>query len=179
MAIITTIRLTANTESAQDMSNLLPSVGKHKTANAITDYLGALAGGLRLGTLDIQVNGGTTGVQASGTLTGSTVVAGNTAVIAGTTFTATASATPTALQFTVGANDTATMANLAAAINAHANMAGVVTATSSGAVVTVTAYPFGIAGNYLPLSATGAITASAATLTGGVNITYNTFRYGV
>jgi len=79
----------------------------------------------------------------------------------------------------IGATATATAVNLAAAINGSclnpcAAPSPYVTATSSGAVVTLTAITPGTAGNSIPLSANvggtggaGSVTASGATLTGG------------
>lgn len=149
----------------------------HKICNAVVDHVMGMAGGCRQGSLDIQVNGGTTGVAASGTLTLSSVVTTNTCVVAGVTLTAETSPSGAA-QYAVGLTDAATAANLAACINANSSLAGVVTATSSSAVVTVTAAALGAIGNQIPLVGSTNIVASAAKLTGGVNITPNTFTFG-
>lgn len=74
-----------------------------------------------------------------------------------------------------GADDTATAADVAAAIIALAGLTDIVTATSSGAVVTITSKVNGAAGNFALDSETlaaGTATASGATLTGGVTSTY-------
>jgi beta-glucosidase len=90
--------------------------------------------------------------------------------VAGQVFTAVAAgATPTSVQFALGATDAATAANLAAAVNAHAAVKAAVSASSSGAVVTLAARTVGVAGNYLALAtnSTSTVTLSGAALTGG------------
>jgi hypothetical protein len=101
-------------------------------------------------------------VRASGTLTGTSVIATDAVVINGVTFAAVASGA-TGNQFNVGIDDDATMANLAAAINASvtALIAGYVTATSATNVVTVYSTNYGIYGNQVTMvSNDGPIVAS-------------------
>lgn len=110
-------------------------------------------------------------VKASGTFTLDTVIATDAVSINGVTFTAVASGA-TGNQFNVGADDDETAANLAAAINASetALVDGYVTASSSGAVVTVTSAFYGLAGNQTAIaSADATITASGSYLEGGAN----------
>ncbi len=110
-------------------------------------------------------------VAATGTLTGTTVVAGNTCTVNGVVFTAVASGA-TGNQFNVGGTDTITMANLAAAINAStsAGIPDTVRATSATNVVTITAIVPGTGGNALTLAVGQAsIVRSAATLAGGLD----------
>lgn len=99
--------------------------------------------------------------QAAGTLTLSTASGAVGGTINGVTVTATAAG-----------GDTATAALIAAAINASTNplVANHVTATSAGAVVTVTSKYPGHAGNAVTLAASGTgVTASGARLAGGTN----------
>lgn len=109
-------------------------------------------------------------VQASATLTGTSVIATDAVVINGVTFTCVASGA-TGNQFNVGASDALTMAALAAAINASvtAKIAGYVTATSLLTVTTVTAVAYGLSGNMFTITSNdGTIVASGSGfLTGG------------
>jgi hypothetical protein len=98
---------------------------------------------------------------------------GDTVVINGLPLTAVAGA-PAVDQFQIGADEFTTAANIAAAINDPANSFDSLVTASSGATDTVTirAVVAGAAGNAITLSTTGtALTASAATLTGGVDTT--------
>lgn len=122
-----------------------------------------------------------TGVlQASGTVTLSSMVATDTVTINGVVFTCETSGA-TGNQFNVGGTDTITAYNLAAAINASvtANVTNVVTAAAVGAVVTVTAVQPGLAGNLntLAISAHGSV--SAAALAGGTDGSQVAVAYGV
>lgn len=127
-----------------------------------------------------------TAVFASGTLTLSGVVAGDTATVNGKLYTASTLATnPTTdvppYAFLVGASDTITAANLAAAINSGESATGtyvpLVAATSAAAVVTVKALTAGTGGNSITLAvgashisksgttlASGALTAAAVSI---------------
>ena len=106
------------------------------------------------------------------TLVGSTNITRSAATLAGGT-----NANP--LHFNTGATDTATAANLAAAIAANATIGSSFVTTSSGAVVTVTAYYSGVAGNYVPLVGSTNIVRSGATLSGGVTPVRTTYHYGL
>jgi phage tail sheath gpL-like len=109
-------------------------------------------------------------LQASGTVTLSSLVATDTVTVNGVVFTAVASGA-TGNQFNVGGSDTITATNLAVAINASvtAKVVNVVTASASGPVVTVTAVQPGLQGNMntLAISAHGSV--SGAFLTGGTD----------
>lgn len=134
--------------------------------------------GIAGGVIRAQIDALAGATQASGTLTLSSVVATNTCVVGLVTYTAVASGA-TGAQFNVGASDTITAANLAAVINADANQAGIVTASSSGAVVTVQALPAGKIGNTIILTGSTNITASGAHLASGANGTQTTFKFHV
>jgi phage tail sheath gpL-like len=120
-------------------------------------------------------------VQASGTVTFSSLVADDTVTINGVVFTAKASPSGTN-QFGLGANDTAAAANLAAKINASAlaGIVNVVTATSALGVVTLTAVQPGLAGNAvtIAISAHGSVSGSGR-LTSGTDGTQAAVNYGV
>lgn len=140
-----------------------PRIAVRKVAN----FLAAFAAGQRMGTVDVQDGVTTTEVQASGTLTLSTASGTVGGTIGGTAVTVTASG-----------GDTATAAAIATAINANTTVNKWVSATSSGAVVTVTSLRGAAVGNNITLVADGTgVTASGAKLTGGVNPTPNTLTW--
>lgn len=111
-----------------------------------------------------------TGVKATGTVTCASIADSDTVTINGIAFTA-QDASPGANEFLQTGDDTADAAALAAAINASttAGIVGIVTATSSGAVVTVSAAVPGKIGNAITLASSNGTRAavSAARLSGG------------
>lgn len=111
-----------------------------------------------------------TGVKATGTVTCASIADSDTVTINGVAFTA-QDASPGANEFLQTGDDTADAAALAAAINASASagISGIVTATSSGAVVTVSAAVPGKIGNAITLASSNGTRAavSAARLAGG------------
>lgn len=144
---------------------------------AMQKLLGELASGCTRGS--VLVDQATT--YATGTFTLASVIATDAVSINGTTFTCVASGA-TGNQFNLGGTDILTAAALAAAINASATalVNEHVTATSSGAVVTVTAAYPGTPGNAITIaSADGTITASGARLTGGADGTEDSYSFGV
>lgn len=109
-------------------------------------------------------------VRASGTLTVvyGTLAATHTVTIAGTVLTCIDSGTATSAQFKKETDGTVTAANLAAAINGNSAINARVSATASGAVVTVTAHAPGTTGNLIALaSSAGGVTVSGANLASG------------
>lgn len=171
------ITLTHGTEGTNDLVALLQAQAGNRNVEVslLQKYFNALGAGVRLGTVKV----GVAAVQASGTLTLSTAVATNTAVVNGVTFTCVASGA-TGNQFNVGGTDTLTAAALAAAINASvtAKVASYVTAVAVGAVVTVSAVQPGLSGNLFTLSATGGIAAGASALAGGTAGTEVSYAFG-
>lgn len=120
---------------------------------------------------------GRDGVKASGTLTGTAVVATNTAQVGSQVFTA--SATPSGNnQFLVGGSDAATMANLAAKISAHPSLSPIVSASAVSNVVTITASSVGVGANSIQLVGSADIVASGSGyLVGGVEPTLNQYNF--
>lgn len=119
-------------------------------------------------------------VKASGTFTLDTVVATDAVSINGVSFACVASGA-TGNQFNIGADDDGTATNLAAAINASSTalVSGYVTASASGAVVTVTAARAGLQGNAIAIaSADATITASGARLEDGSDGDTETLNLG-
>lgn len=105
--------------------------------------------------------------NASGTITCATVLADDTVTINGVTLTGKSSPSGES-QFDSDGSDTVVATAIAACINANSSLTGIVTATSSGAVVTVTASQSGLMGNAITLASSGATLAvSAARLASG------------
>jgi hypothetical protein len=155
MAADTTIRV-IHSKSRAALDKLIVSSGSPKQmALRLAEYFTALASGHEQGTLEVYV-GGTTGVAASATATFASIVADNVVTINGVAFTAKDSGA-TGNEFNIGASDTTAAAACAAAINASvtAKIAGYVSATSSGAVVTISALRKGVGGNMFTLTKTG------------------------
>jgi X-X-X-Leu-X-X-Gly heptad repeat protein len=122
---------------------------KHRFAVNVQTLFNAMVGGSLNAQVAVIRSG--TGVRASGTLTGTTVIATNTVAIAGVTLTAHAS-TQDATNFVVGASDTETMANLVTTILANTTLNKIVTASSALTVTTVTCLETGVLGNQVTLA---------------------------
>ena len=108
-------------------------------------------------------------VRASGTITLSGTVAGETVTVNGRTYTAVAGVAANNTQFSMAGTDAVDAAGLAAAINARENALDISTVSASavGNVVTVRAIAEGTAPNAYALTKTGGITVSGATLANG------------
>lgn len=134
------------------------------------NYIHSLPAGVRSANVKVLLGA----VAASGTLTGTSVIATDVVIINGTSYTCVSSGA-TGNQFNVGASDTITMANLAATINASSDASGLYSATSAVNVVTVSAVVPGKIGNAITLvSSDATIVASAGRLAGGAEGTsYN------
>lgn len=136
--------------------------------------------GIESGSYQGAVNVRTGAVKASGTLTFASVVNTDVLTINGVNFTCVTSGA-TGNQFNVGGSDTLSAAAAAAAINASATalVTDNVVATSSGAVLTITARYAGTMGNCVTIASGDAtITASGARLTGGSDGTETNFDIG-
>lgn len=165
------------TQTDHSDTELTDAGDKHDFAARAQRLFSELACGAKRGS--VLVDGDTT--AATGTFTLDTVIATDAVSINGVTFTCVASGA-TGNQFNVGASDTDTATALAAAINASSSalVSEHVTASSSAAVVTITALYGGTPGNAITIaSADGTITASGARLTGGADGTEASYSYGV
>lgn len=117
-----------------------------------------------------QISDDTSLVRASGTVTVASVLADDTLTINNVTLTGKSSPLGES-QFDSDGSDATVAAAIVAKINAHSSLTGIVTATSSGAVVTVSAYVKGLIGNAITLASSGATLAvSAARLSGGTGL---------
>lgn len=121
------------------------------------------------------------GVQATGTVTFSSIAAADTVTINGVVFTASASPS-TNVQFLVTGGDTLAAAALAAKVNAATapnKVLNTVSATSSGAIITLSFLETGQIGNLgtLAISAHGSV--SGANFTGGTDGTTTALAKGL
>lgn len=107
-----------------------------------------------------------TATAATGTVTFSSIAAADTVTIGGVVFTGSNSPSGTA-QFLTGTTDTLSAASLAAVIATNTTARHLVKATSSGAVVTLTAVQPGTTGNFITLAISAHGSVSGATLSGG------------
>lgn len=179
----TILTITHGNEALQTAKDLLlkPSSKPRGAMVAMSRFFDALSIGNRQGKVTAQVNSGDA-VAATGTVTFASIAAADTVTVGTQTFTASASPSG-ANQFLVTGGDTTAAAALVAAINAHASLKSVVTATSAGAVITVTAAVSGLIGNQIGIAISAHGSVSAAKLASGANPTTvsgtSTYRVGV
>ena len=138
-------------------------------SKGVMNFLQGCAGGMQ--SAELQVQDGSD--SANGTFTVASSGA-QTLTIAGVALTGGTSYTIANLAASAIAQ------NIADAINDSVNTSvQLVGATVSGADVTVTSLNPGLVGNYIPISATGAVSASGATLANGTAGTLNVYQYGL
>jgi hypothetical protein len=157
-------------ESSDDLQLKTDTGSPNESVQTICQFLDkACLGCAKTATsVDIQ----TDGVAASGTVTFASLANDNTITLGGTVFTAKTSGAAGAVQFNLGADDTEAAANAVVVINAHTTIGTIVTATSDGAVITLTAKESGAIGNQFTtaISANGSVSGSGR-LTSGTNRT--------
>lgn len=153
-------------DTQADLTRKLISGNRFSSGLKLEGYITRIVSGIN----QAQVYVGVDAVKASGTITLSAHVATDTVTINGVVFTCVASGA-TGNQYNQGGSDTISATNLAAAINASvtAKVQGYVVASSSGAVVTVTANRPGVLGNMCTLAISAHGSASGATLAGGTD----------
>lgn len=165
--------------STGDLAQPVISGARHLTAINLAKLFEKFAGGHNSCPATVTVRN--SAVKASGSITLASVADSDTLTIGGVAFTA-QDADPGANEFLQTGSDTADAAAAAAAINASttAGIAGCVTASSSGAVLTITAVVPGKIGNAITLATSNgtrlAITGGASRLASGaetsVSFTY-------
>lgn len=146
-------------DTAEDLGALtIDSSNRQKWLRNLVDYLDAVG----LGTQSASIVSSNVAVTAFSTLalSGGGPANNETFVVNGVTFTCKTSGA-TGNEFNIGADNTATAVNIAAAVNASATagIPGIVTATSSGAVVTLSAAIPGRIGNAVTITESLANTA--------------------
>jgi hypothetical protein len=169
MSSINTFVVKENRDANTSATDVVPSNLFCSAANA-WQYFAALSkyfGGAAAGDKSMSVVCQSNGVAASGTITFASFANNDTITVNGVVLTGKTSPT-LATEFAVGASNTACATNAAACINAQSTtLAKSVVASSSLAVVTVTANVPGLWGNLgtLAISAHGSV--SGANLSGG------------
>lgn len=142
---------------------------------AIERYVGRMSGG----TVSCKAYLSTTVVQASGTITLSSFVNNDTITINGTTMTG--KDTPSgAAEFAILGTDTLTAAAAVVKINANTTLNKQVVASSSGAVITITALVPGAFGNLgtIAISAHGSVSGGGL-LASGAQDAVTTISHGI
>lgn len=145
MSSIIRIDLTIPSSTATFTAKTLPkNTDARMSFERLGAYLHAIAGAVYSG----KINETTGAVRATSTFTfASTGPTNNeTCTVANVTFTAKTSGA-TGNQFNISSTDTVVAANFAAAINGSTSLVGIVSATVSGAVVTLTSLAPGNVGN--------------------------------
>ena len=169
------VSITTN-RSAADTASLLNMNTANAAMNNLCNLLQGMNCGAEAGKLEMNIGA----VAASQTLTVGTVVATNGPTINAVAVLAVVSGAVNN-QFNIGATPTESATNLAAAINASTTLGlkDFVSATSAGAVVTVSAQVPGTEGNALTTTATANVTAGGAALAGGTEGTRKIYSYGI
>lgn len=117
-------------------------------------------------------------VTSSGTVTFSSIVENDTVTIGKTVFTGKDSPS-TSVQFLTGTTDTASAASLASKINAHTQAGKIVSASASGAVITLTCLVPGLIGNEIALAISAHGSVSASYMASGSEGNTSTFAHGL
>lgn len=177
--ILETDESTDSKFSAAELTNRLDQStrGKQQALRAIRNHLNGVAGGQHRGILRCVV--GTVAASQTVTCDQSAATAGNTKLVIDTVTMTVLAAATASTTITLGASDTAFATNTASAINASTVLAKIVSASSSGAVVTITSRYPGPVGNAIGLAESAAgYTLGAATLTGGSSASIDAFDFG-
>jgi hypothetical protein len=167
------LNITVNVDRADVNDYVKSSTDPRGEATALSTLFARLASGTVSGSILVAKNAAAA-VRASGTVTiiYANLAAADVVVVAGVTFTCVDTGSPTAVQFKKITDLATTVANLAAAINANTTTKLYVSAAvTSAGVVTITAHQPGAVGNLISLAETSAnatgIVVSAAALAGG------------
>jgi phage tail sheath gpL-like len=165
-------------QSNDDMSQVkVDTLSPTECATSLARYLEKLALSCGNAYVDMRVNE-VGGASATGTITFSSMAAGATVTVGSQVFTCVSSGA-TGNQFNVGLSDTQAAANAAAAINANTILQPIATATSTGAVITLTAASTGYTANMIDLAISAHGSVSAAHMAGGVAATSNIMHLGL
>ena len=156
-----------------DQLNPQPNADSDSSLNRLSRYIEGLGDGAFYYTTVTENVGA---IAATGTITLSSFVDEDTITIANVVLSGETVPSGNA-EFAIGASDTITAANAVVVINANPTLQPLVTATSSGAVITLTAVSGGTVGNFLTIaiSAHGSVSGSGL-LTGGTVGTFVTLK---
>lgn len=166
-----TLQITVKDSRSQtDLARFIKSTrSPREQCIALAKFFQRAAAGLEHINFDIQTGAASTRASQTITLTYGSIAGSDTVTVAGQVLTC-VTGTPSTHQFKKVTDGTATAANLAALINADSGTKLTVSATSSGAIVTVTALNPGEEGNFVTLATSNAsgFALGAATLAGGL-----------
>src|SRR5581483_7470396 len=161
---IAQFKITGSTKGSSSLSSGFGNLSNVSLANAFRN-IGHWFESVGIGARSSSIKVYSSGVQASGTVTFSSLAANDTVTVNGVVFTAKTSGATGNNQFNLGANDTAAAVNFAAIINASNapnKILNVVTASPAGAVTTITMTEAGQIGNLgtLAISAHGSVSGA-------------------
>lgn len=175
--IQTQITLTHAREVIQTIKSMLLKDGTmpKEEARSVRNYFNALIGSERAGKFSVQVNSGDA-VQASGTITFSSLANNDTITVGSVTFTAKTSGASGTTQFNLGGSDTNAAVNAAAKIIAHPDLLPFLSATAATGVITIKCLVAGKIGNLynIAISAHGSVSGSGNLASGANATTYST-----
>lgn len=148
-------------------------------AREISNLFKSAAAGIRPMSV-VQFSDDTALAFASGTVTVASIQADDTITISGVTLTGKASPAGES-QFDSDGSDTVVATAIAACINAHSSLVGIVTASSSAAVVTISAAQKGLMGNAITLASSDntRLAVSAARLANGTGAGESAVTYSL
>lgn len=148
-------------------------------ANKLENFIKAIKSGSKMAQIE-QFTDDTALDKASGTCTVASIQADDTITINGVTLTGKSSPSGES-QFDSDGSDTVVATAIAACINANSSLTGIVTATSSAAVVTVSAYCKGLIGNAITLASSNGsrLAVSASRLAGGTGMGETSVNYNL
>ena len=159
--------------TTNDQRDLYAETGLNELAGLkLRDFIKKVTSGSHPATVRTMIGA----AKASGTVTLSSFVEGDTVTVGPITFTG-ADTPTTGLHIDTGGTDTTEAASLASQINAHAELDGIVVATSALGVVTITAKEPGEEGNAIALAISARGSVSAAFLAGGTEGDTDTTHY--
>jgi phage tail sheath gpL-like len=173
---VVTLRLVIQTNSNKHV-NYLNAIQRDSviTLQRLASMFEAFANGSYLSNTDISTNS----VNATGTITFSSLANNDTITINGTTFTAKTSGAAGAVQFNLGASDTAAAANAVTVINANESVNETVFAQSTGAVITLFCRVPGVIGNLCTIAISAHGSVSGANLASGADGTDSNVSHGL
>lgn len=174
MSTLYSVVITSNDALSSELK--VDTGSPQESLRSLSNYMDKLALGCSSGGASVDIQTG--GTAASGTITLSSFVAGDTLTVGSQTFTS--SATPSGNnQFLSTGGDTVVAAAATVKINAHPSLTDVASATSALGVITVTADKVGLVGNAIALAISAHGSVSGAVLTSGANATSHVMHAGL
>lgn len=173
-------KITGSTKGSANLSAGFGNLQNVSLANAFRNIAQWFVG-VGMGARSASIKVYNSGVQASGTVTFSSIAAADTVTVNGVVFTASASPSG-AQQFLVTGGDTLAAAALTVKLNAATapnKVVNVISATSASAIITITCTESGQIGNLCTLAISAHGSVSGAALSGGTDGTVVSIAKGI